>query len=293
MFTGLDTNRDVRPYADWAKSQGFTVIMRYYTALASAKMLTRAEALGLSAKGFRLGAVYQDRGRLASDFSAAHGTAAGKRALDYAMGTIGQPRGSGIYFSVDFDASQKEIDQHILPHFQSIRAAMIEHGESEPSYRLGAYGSGLVLKSLLDEGVIELAWLSMSMGFRGSKAFYKAGHWNLHQKLEIQNAPTPAGPFSYDPNEISASGCGDFSLELADSADLSIATTGGLRYRVNARSGLWLRKGPGTKFGKILSLAAGTHVNVLGRAGDWALIDLEGDGLSDGYSHAGFLSLVD
>jgi len=289
MLTGLDTNRDVRPFADWAKAQGFSVIMRYYTALASPKALTRAEALRLVAEGFHLGVVYQDRGNKAANFNAERGSAAGKHALNYAMRTIGQPRGSGIYFSVDFDASQTEIDEHILPHFQSVRAALIEPGETQPSYRVGAYGSGLVLKNLLEKGVIELAWLSMSTGFRGSKAFFRSGRWNLHQKLEVKDVPTPAGPFSYDPNEISASGCGEFRLDLPETTDHSL----GLRYWVNARSGLLLRTGPGIEFDKIRTLAAGTEVNVLERAGDWAQIDLQGDGLADGYSHAGFLGLVD
>jgi hypothetical protein len=249
--------------------------------------LTRAEALALVAQGFTLGAVYQDRGTTADDFNAERGRAAGQHALRYAMHTIGQPRGTGLYFSVDFDASQREINTHILPHFRAVREGLIEAGESSPSYRIGAYGSGLVLRNLLDAGVIELAWLSMSSGFRESKAFLRSGRWNLHQKLEIKNADTPAGKFSYDPNEVAEAGCGDFSLELPETLAVNPSAP---RFRVNARSGLLLRKGPGIEFDRIRSLPAGTELNVLNRSGDWVQVDLQGDGLADGYSHAGFLS---
>ena len=47
MATAFDTNRDVRKFIPWLKSQGFTTAIRYYTALASPKRMTRAEAEAL------------------------------------------------------------------------------------------------------------------------------------------------------------------------------------------------------------------------------------------------------
>ena len=285
MFNAFDTNRDVRKYLPWLKSQGFTTALRYYTALGGPKRLSRAEAEALVRYGFKLGVVYQDRGNAAEFFSEERGRSAALRALNYAMQEIGQPFGSAIYFAVDFDASKAEIRDHIVPHFRALRAALVEPGQPTPAYAVGAYGSGLVLRTLLDAGLIEFAWLSMSTGFRESAAFLQSGRWNLHQRLEVADAPTPAGPFSYDPNEIGVAGCGDFTLELAEPTS-SVAP----RYRVNARSGLLLRKGPGTEFERIRSLPAGHELSVLSHRGDWAQVDLEGDGLADGYCHSGFLT---
>jgi hypothetical protein len=59
---------------------------------------------------------------------------------------------------------------------------------------------------------------------------------------------------------------------------------------VMARDGLWLRRGPGLGFDRAMLLAAGTPVTVLGHDGDWARIDLQGDGLIDGHVFAAFLS---
>jgi len=61
------------------------------------------------------------------------------------------------------------------------------------------------------------------------------------------------------------------------------------RMTVKARDGLRLRTGPGTAFDVQHLLQAGTPVSVAGRTGDWAAIDLKGDGLIDGFAHAAFL----
>ena len=62
---------------------------------------------------------------------------------------------------------------------------------------------------------------------------------------------------------------------------------------VIARDGLRLRSGPGLGFGVISTLASGATVTVLDRAGaddEWARVDLQGDGLADGFVFAAFLA---
>jgi hypothetical protein len=65
------------------------------------------------------------------------------------------------------------------------------------------------------------------------------------------------------------------------------------RFVVAAREGLWLRKGPGLGFERARLLAAGTELTVAGRDGDWARVDLEHDGLVDGYVFAAFLKATE
>jgi hypothetical protein len=65
------------------------------------------------------------------------------------------------------------------------------------------------------------------------------------------------------------------------------------RYVVMARSGLKLRGGPGTNFESERTLAAGTELNVVeisSQDPSWVRVDLEGDGLLDGYVFAAFLA---
>ncbi|MBM7488130.1 hypothetical protein ACVWWI_006319 [Bradyrhizobium sp. USDA 3686] len=68
------------------------------------------------------------------------------------------------------------------------------------------------------------------------------------------------------------------------------------RYMVVARGGLKLRGGPGTNFHSEKTLPAGTELNVLdsdGQDASWVRVDLEGDGLLDGYVFASFLAPVE
>lgn len=67
-------------------------------------------------------------------------------------------------------------------------------------------------------------------------------------------------------------------------------------YVVNVRTDLQLRGGPGTEFPSLKSLLNGTQLNVLEfddvASGRWALVDLEGDGVKDGFVFARFLDPV-
>lgn len=63
------------------------------------------------------------------------------------------------------------------------------------------------------------------------------------------------------------------------------------RSTVNARDGLWLRRGPGLAFDRARLLDAGTSLTILGLDGEWARVDLQGDGLIDGYVFAAFLGM--
>lgn len=60
-------------------------------------------------------------------------------------------------------------------------------------------------------------------------------------------------------------------------------------YRVNARSGLRLRSGPGLEHGILQLLPHGTTLFVEREINGWAAVDLEGDGAIDGYLSLAFL----
>lgn len=73
-------------------------------------------------------------------------------------------------------------------------------------------------------------------------------------------------------------------------ADMLMAAASG--FVVAARNGLQLRNGPGTEYGIARTLDAGTQLGVLGfdgERGEWARVDLVGDGLADGHVLAAFL----
>ena len=65
------------------------------------------------------------------------------------------------------------------------------------------------------------------------------------------------------------------------------------RFVVGARGGLRLRGGPGIEFGIITTLEVGRELTVLSTHDEWARVDLEGDGLFDGYVFAAYLIPTD
>jgi len=81
-------------------------------------------------------------------------------------------------------------------------------------------------------------------------------------------------------------------LQLSRSVETARALPAG-RYVVMARSGLKLRGGPGTNFDSEKTLPVGTELNVVDSDSSdpsWVHVDLEGDGLLDGYVFASFLA---
>jgi hypothetical protein len=67
------------------------------------------------------------------------------------------------------------------------------------------------------------------------------------------------------------------------------ASSTGDRFVVNARSGLRLRTQPSESAEIVRLLPFATPVNVLRRDGQWALVDLQGDGAADGFVSFAFL----
>jgi hypothetical protein len=82
-------------------------------------------------------------------------------------------------------------------------------------------------------------------------------------------------------------------VTLSRSVDTATTQLAPGRYVVMARGGLKLRGGPGTNFDPQRTLALGSELNVVAISSQdsaWARVDLEGDGLLDGYVFASFLA---
>ena len=182
----IDTPFSTKSSIACLRSKGVRTVIRYYNLNNSAafpnKRLELPEAKALSANGMQIAVVFQQRQDRVADFSDAKGFAAGRTAFRHARHNIGQPAGSGIYFSVDFDANTSEMANNVVPFFQGVRRAFEEGSAGESDYRIGVYGSGLVSTMLTDQGLIQLTWLAMSRGFRGTRQALEAGEFHLAQR---------------------------------------------------------------------------------------------------------------
>jgi hypothetical protein len=132
------------------------------------------------------------------------------------------------------------------------------------------------------------------------QVFEWGGHWTsvkdcMHFEIDLSpeelekgiDTTTVAGWDSF----IAARDDSGLALALAPELMRPIIPAPGLseRHVVIARGGLHLRGGPSTEFPILRTCPAGTEVSVIARNGSWAQVDLEGDGLADGYMSFGFL----
>ena len=197
MKQGFDANRDLTAFALGLKDAGYTFVGRYYNINNQSKNLTLAEAKILSALGLSIIAVWENGyPTKASYFSHAAGVHDGTSAYFYALKTIGQPAGKPIYFAVDYDASQADLLNNIVPYFIGIADGFNAISGNNPQYPVGVYGSGLVCNSLLTQHLASYTWLAQPADWQGS-GFSAFNMKQLMQKLEC---PTVNGGIEGDPD---------------------------------------------------------------------------------------------
>jgi len=176
------TNR--RGMVQMLQDRGVRCVFRYYAPKDQPerglpdKVLRPAEARALWDAGISIGAVFQYNNDKIESITAARGREDARFAIDYAGGTIGQARGTAIYFGVDGSWAGPEQMQGVRAYFDSVADVFAAAGRP---YRVGAYGSGAVLEMLQARGLIEFAWLALSRGWPGTRGYYNAGQWNLFQ----------------------------------------------------------------------------------------------------------------
>jgi hypothetical protein len=166
MRSGISTNRNLTSQAACLRTAGIDFAFRYYsqTTHQPEKRITRAEAEALSAAGLHLGAVYEDGPTEVSYFTEARGRQDMANAIRFAT-DLGQPSGSAIYFTVDYDASAADTSGAVLAYFNAI-------GDSPSPYSIGVYGSGAVCDFIKQQcPFVKYSWLAESHGWRGSKTY--------------------------------------------------------------------------------------------------------------------------
>ncbi len=199
----IDTNHDTTHHVAALKAAGVKTIIRYLSPIAPGgeKCIKPAEARAIAGAGLRLGLVSEGWGDFAhGGISAGAGDRDGAFAAHVAP-TLDAPDGACVYFAVDVDASLYQIRKLVVPYFRSVAAAFKEHA---PKLRVGVYGSGAVCEAVIGAKLADLAWLSCSMGWTGSREFLASNKWALRQHL-----PQPVASIDADPDDPNGD-IGDF-----------------------------------------------------------------------------------
>lgn len=162
------------------KKEGFEYAARYLGN--SWKTFDQQEAGYIRDAGIKLISIFQKSANHASYFSEEQGRRDGLEAFNYAK-AVGQPAGTAIYFAVDFDVSDSQIPI-IQAYFRGIK-------ETLQLYKIGVYGSYLVINSMKDQ--VDYYWQTYAWS-RGERASFI----HMHQ---YENNVTVAG-VNIDRNEI-------------------------------------------------------------------------------------------
>ena len=287
----IDTADCMTPYINVLRERGVRTVIRYFNHRNGDlpnKCLKLAEAQSLTDAGFTLAVVFEQRGGARGnigDLDQAHGVQDAARALDLAA-SLNQPEGSAIYFAVDDDyytASQLAL---IEPYFAEVRKALAN------KYRVGIYASGTVASWMLTRGYVDLVWLCGSTGWSGTREFLRSGHWALFQGEMEKTERTLLGMFGYDGSDVHPEQP-DFGQFTLGSVSVSTPTPAAPAImQVNARSGLKLRPTASLELTELTTVPNNTVVHGLRRVGDFIQVDLNGDGVADGFMYAAYLQTL-
>ena len=181
-----DTCFEITPArAQLLKNNGFEVVGRYLTGYLGEdrpKALQDGELQTILNAGLKAFVIYQENNRQISDFSFYKGFQAAGNALFAAIENK-IPQGTIIYFAVDMDVYEDQINDYIIPFFEGINRGM-----SKNIYKVGVYGPRLVCSRLADAGLAVSSFVAdMSSGYSCNIGQKMPDNWCYDQFKEISN----------------------------------------------------------------------------------------------------------
>ncbi|MFN8075282.1 MAG: DUF1906 domain-containing protein [Kineosporiaceae bacterium] len=181
------------------KAAGYKIAGRYLSG-GTTKILTSSEIALIHDNGLSFFPIWQESNNTASSFSYSQGLTAGANACASAR-SLGLPKGTVIYFAVDFDPQDSEVTAAVIPHFRGVVDAVKHDGSS---YAVGAYGTRNVCGRLSDSGLSSMSFVSgMSTGYSGNLGYRLPDNWAFDQIQNLVVAPGTAGAAEIDKDAVS------------------------------------------------------------------------------------------
>ncbi|MDX3534204.1 DUF1906 domain-containing protein [Streptomyces sp. MB09-01] len=163
---------------------GYRAVGRYLDEPAGStlnKEIQPGELDAIFSAGLSVIPLWQYDARKLADFTYANGYSHGRKAHERAEG-YGFNRSTVIYFAVDYDATQAEMDR-IVDYFIGVNDALKSNGSK---YITGVYGSRNVCSSVAGGAFVPYAYVSgMSYGFSGNLGFPLPQNWAFNQIKEF------------------------------------------------------------------------------------------------------------
>jgi peptidoglycan hydrolase-like protein with peptidoglycan-binding domain len=150
------------------------------------KALKPGEPQTILNAGLRFFPLFQYNGTQLENFTYAKGYDQGRIAHQKAA-EHRVPAGTCIYFVVDYDAMDIEIDSNVKPYFQGVGAGLASLGSR---YLFGVYGSrNICTRISLEVGARWSLVSGMSWGYSGNLGFPLPVNWSFNQIREYDFAP--------------------------------------------------------------------------------------------------------
>lgn len=149
---------------------------RYITG--TTKRLVKEELNRITEEDIRVFPIFQTSGDEASYFNEIQGAEDSKTAVRRTM-DYGFSAETIIYFAVDFDALNYQIDELIIPYFKGINDG------KGTFFKIGIYGTRNVCSRVMNAGLATTCFVSnMSSGYSGNLGFKMPNGWELDQYNE-------------------------------------------------------------------------------------------------------------
>ena len=175
---------------NYLKNNGYNVVGRYLTG--SEKGMSAEEAKRILDNGLSFFPIFQETlyTDTISKYNSNLGISDANKATTKAN-ELGIPKDTIIYYAIDFDPTDYEIQTYVIPYFQSIY-------NNRGNYKVGVYGTRNVCQQITSLGYAETCFVSdMSTGYSGNMGFKIPSNWNLDQFAEIQ-VTTSSGSWDLD-----------------------------------------------------------------------------------------------
>lgn len=179
--TGCDTATIITEhFAHLLKVYGYSYVGRYLTGTVRtennqriSKALTVSEADVILAEGLHIIPIYQDGGTYISYFTQRRGSSDAEEAY-VAAKSLGIPDGTTIYFAVDLDVLDTQIDS-VVQYFLGV-------SRNIHTYNVGVYGTRNVCARVINAGYASKCYVSdMSTGYSGNLGFKMPNTWAFDQ----------------------------------------------------------------------------------------------------------------
>lgn len=164
--------------------EGYRYIGRYLTGTMGggiSKAITPEEAQIIFDAGLNFFPIFQTAGYYNSYFNSEQGTSDAYDAIE-AAAKLGIPAGTIIYFAVDYDSTNTQITNNIMPYFEAVHQVM-----KDSAYRTGIYGSRNTCTRVSDAGYAMSSFVAdMSSGYSGNMSYQMPKNWAFDQFANIK-----------------------------------------------------------------------------------------------------------